>query len=115
MKSHTEILVIGGGSIGVCSAYYLSASGRDVTLVEKGEKCSGCSYGNGGLVVPSHSMPLAAPGVVLKSLKWMLNPESPFYIKPRWDGDLISWLWKFANRKNKPKNAIRCQVFPTTC
>jgi len=95
MKSHTEILVIGGGSVGVCSAYYLNAAGKEVTLVDKGEICSGCSYGNGGLVVPSHSIPLAAPGVVLKSLKWMLNPESPFYIKPRLDRDLFFWLWNF--------------------
>ena len=83
MSEETEILIVGGGAIGVCSAYYLNATGRDVALVDKGDICSGCSYGNGGLVVPSHSIPLSAPGVVSQSLKWMLNPESPFYIKPR--------------------------------
>ena len=87
MSEDTEILIVGGGAIGVCSAYYLSAAGRDVALVDKGDICSGCSYGNGGLVVPSHSIPLSAPGVVSQSLKWMLNPESPFYIKPRLDRD----------------------------
>ena len=95
MSEETEILIVGGGAIGVCSAYYLNAAGRDVALVDKGDICSGCSYGNGGLVVPSHSIPLSAPGVVSQSLKWMLNPESPFYIKPRLDRDLISWLWHF--------------------
>lgn len=95
MKKQTEILVIGGGSIGVCSAYYLSQAGHEVTLVDKDDICAGSSYGNAGLVVPSHSIPLAAPGVWLKGLKWMLNPESPFYIKPRLSRDLISWLRKF--------------------
>ena len=50
MSEETEILIIGGGAIGVCSAYYLNAAGRDVALVDKGDICSGCSYGNGGLV-----------------------------------------------------------------
>ena len=91
----TEILIIGGGSIGVCSAHFLNEAGHDVTLVDKDDICAGSSYGNAGLVVPSHSIPLSAPGVWLKGLKWMFNPESPFYIKPRMDKDLISWLWKF--------------------
>lgn len=88
-------VVIGGGVIGVCSAYYLARAGFQVTLVEKGDLCAGSSYGNGGLIVPSHSIPLAAPRVWLKGLKWMLNPESPFYIKPRLSWDLITWLWAF--------------------
>jgi D-amino-acid dehydrogenase len=91
----TDILVIGGGIIGVCSAYYLAKEGHSVTLVERGEIASGCSYGNGGLLPPSHSLPLAAPGVVGQGLKWMFDPESPFYIRPRLDGDLIAWLWRF--------------------
>lgn len=106
MSEQTEVLIVGGGAIGVCSAYYLNALGRDVALVDKGDICSGCSYGNGGLVVPSHSMPLSAPGVVSQSLKWMLNPESPFYIKPRLDRDLISWLWHFY-RACSEKHVVR--------
>lgn len=94
MKERNAV-VIGGGVIGVCSAYYLARAGWDVTLVEKGDICAGSSYGNGGLVVPSHSVPLAAPGVWLKGLRWMLSPESPFYIKPRLSPELMSWLWHF--------------------
>jgi len=74
--STDTIVVIGGGVIGVCCAYYLASDGRAVVLVEKGEICSGCSYGNVGLLCPSHSVPLAAPGVVAQALKWMLNPRS---------------------------------------
>lgn len=91
----TEVLVIGGGAVGVSAAYYLARTGRAVALLERGNICSGCSYGNAGLIVPSHSIPLAAPGVLWKGLKWMLDPESPFYIRPRLDPALIAWLWKF--------------------
>ncbi len=95
MKTETDVLVIGGGAIGVCSAYYLSKQGRAVAIVEKGDIGSGSSYGNAGLIVPSHSTPLAEPGMISKGIKWMFNPESPFYIKPRFSCELISWLWKF--------------------
>ena len=95
------MLVVGGGVIGVCVAYYLARAGRRVCLVERGEVCSGCSHGNAGLLVPSHSVPLAAPGVVAKSLKWMFNPASPFYIKPRLDRELLSWLWRFNRACNR--------------
>ena len=92
----TEILIIGGGVIGVCVAYYLNQRGVQVTLVEKGEIAAGASYGNAGWVVPSHSIPLPTPEAVKNGLKWMLNPASPFYIKLRLDLDLFSWLLKFA-------------------
>ncbi|MBW1961271.1 MAG: FAD-dependent oxidoreductase [Deltaproteobacteria bacterium] len=101
MNQKTDILVIGGGAIGVCSAYYLSEQGRNVMIVEKGEICSGSSYGNAGMIVPSHSIPLAAPGVVSKGIRWLFNPESPFYIKPRFSLEFFSWLWKFHRACNR--------------
>jgi D-amino-acid dehydrogenase len=88
-------VVIGGGVIGVTSAYYLCGDGWQVTLVERGDVCAGSSYGNAGLLVPSHILPLAAPGVWWQGIKWMRDPESPFYIKPRLDPALFSWLWRF--------------------
>ena len=103
VEEATDVLVIGGGIIGVCSAYYLAKEGHRVTLVERGEIASGCSYGNGGLLPPSHSLPLAAPGVVTQGLKWMLDPESPFYIRPRLDREFIAWLWRFRSYcRDKP-------------
>jgi len=95
MKDDLDVIVIGGGIIGVCSAYYLAEQGLRVTIVEQGEIASGCSGGNAGLIVPSHCIPFAAPGVLGQGLKWMLKPESPFYIKPRLNSALFSWLWKF--------------------
>jgi len=95
MDHKTEILVIGGGAVGICCAHYLSALGKSVAVVEKNDVCSGSSYGNAGLIVPSYSIPLAAPGVITQGLKWMFKPESPFYIRPRLSWELLSWLWKF--------------------
>lgn len=100
MKNAHEVVIIGGGAIGLCTAYFLSKSGLKVTLIEKNEIGSGCSYGNAGLVVPSHIIPLAAPGVIVKGLKWMFNPSSPFYMKPQFDLEFISWLWKFSRSCN---------------
>jgi D-amino-acid dehydrogenase len=93
--SERPVVVIGGGVVGVCSAYYLAGAGRPVVLLDQAEVCAGSSYGNSGLVVPSHCIPLAAPGVWLRGLRWMLNPESPLYIRPRPSAELVSWLWRF--------------------
>ena len=71
MRHKAEILIIGAGVMGICSAYYLTERGHKVMVVDKGEVCSGCSYGNAGLVVPSHCIPLAAPGVISLGLRWL--------------------------------------------
>jgi D-amino-acid dehydrogenase len=91
----TNVLIIGGGVIGVSTAYVLSKAGVDVTLLEMGEVSSGASYGNAGYIVPCHSNPIPAPGVLTQGLKWLLDPESPFYIKPSLSPDLLRWLWQF--------------------
>lgn len=95
MNNHTQVIIIGGGVIGICTAYYLWKEGVSVTVIEKEDVGSGCSFGNAGYVSPSHFIPLASPGIIAKGLRWMLNPVSPFYIKPRLSADLISWVWKF--------------------
>ncbi len=102
------IVIVGGGVIGVCAAHFLAERGRKVTLLDAGAIGAGCSYGNAGLVVPSHSVPMAAPGVLSKGLKWMLDPESPFHIKFRWSLELWSWLRRFraACREEAVRRAI---------
>lgn len=90
-----EILIIGGGVIGVCTAYYLAQQGRSVTLVEKDDICAGSSYGNVGWIARGRIVPFAAPGVLTQGLKWLLDARSPFYIKPRLNADLARWLWRF--------------------
>jgi D-amino-acid dehydrogenase len=96
MDSQYDVAIIGSGVIGVCSAYYLAQKGLKVLIIEKGEIASGCSYGNGGLIVPSHAIPLASSGTLGNGLRWMLDSESPFYIKPRLNMDLFNWLIRFA-------------------
>lgn len=91
-----SVVIIGGGIIGLCAAHYAVKRRHRVTIIERNSReRDGCSFGNAGMVVPSHIVPLAAPGVVALALKWMWNPESPLYIRPRLDWELISWGWKF--------------------
>lgn len=90
-----KVIVIGGGIIGLSSAYYLLKSGWDVTLIDKGDLTDNCSQGNAGMIVPSHFIPLAAPGMISKGIKWMFDSKSPFYVKPSLDLSLISWGIRF--------------------
>jgi D-amino-acid dehydrogenase len=101
MNKQEDIIVIGGGIIGVAAAYYLAIQGRSVTLIEKDDIGAGSSHGNAGLIANGFAIPMAAPGVPRQGLKWMLDATSPFYIKPRLNADLISWLWKFRGSCNK--------------
>jgi D-amino-acid dehydrogenase len=96
MAEQKRIAIIGGGIIGLSAAYFLQADGHEVTILEKDDIGAGSSRHNAGLVVPSHFVPLAAPGMVRLALRWMFNPESPLYVKPRLDVDLMTWLWHFA-------------------
>lgn len=87
----------------MCAAYYLIKDGHKVTILDQGTMDNGASYINAGYLTPSHFMPLAAPGVVLQSLKWMFNAKSPLYIKPRLNIAFLKWAWAFqksATQKN---------------
>jgi len=96
MSEQLDAIVIGGGVVGAASAYFLAEGGARVLLLERGEIASGASYGNAGWISPSHGTPLAAPGVIRQALRWLLDPESPFYVKPRLDLELVRWLFGFA-------------------
>lgn len=96
-----NVVVIGGGIMGLSSAYYLHQAGHKVIVLDKGDFLDNCSYGNAGYVCPSHFIPLATPGIVWKGLKWMLNSRSPFYVKPSLNGSLIDWGLKFVKSANK--------------
>lgn len=85
-------MILGGGVSGLAVAEACARRGHQVTLIERhGPDRTGCSFGNAGMIVPSHFVPMAAPGMVALGLKWMWNPESPFYIKPRIDTELARW------------------------
>ncbi len=96
-----KVVIIGGGIIGLSSAYYLVQEGCDVTIVDKTDLSDSCSYGNLGMIVPSHFVPLAAPGIVAQGIRWMFNSKSPFYVKPTLSGQLINWGLKFIKSANE--------------
>ncbi len=103
-----EITIIGGGVIGLCSAYYLQKEGYEITIIERGDFTDGCSFGNMGYMSPSHFIPLASPGIIAEGLKHMLSSSSPFYVKPRLNWDLMQWgyhFWKSSNAATVKKNA----------
>src|SRR5262249_57074118 len=96
-----RVLIIGGGVIGLCTAYYSARRGFEVTVIErKAEQRDGCSFGNAGMIVPSHFIPFAAPGMVKLAVKRMWNSASPLYIKPRLDPGLFGWCIKFMRAAN---------------
>jgi D-amino-acid dehydrogenase len=98
-----KIGIIGGGISGLMAAYYLQKDGHEVHVLDRGDFSEGCSHGNAGMIVPSHIIPLAAPGVVMKGLKWLLDKKSPFTIVPSLDKDLIYWLFAFHRAATEAK------------
>ena len=87
--------MIGAGAVGVCCAYFLARAGRSVRVLERDRICSGSSWGNSGLVTTSSCAPEAAPGVIGQALRWLLEPQGPFRLRPRIDAALLRWLWRF--------------------
>jgi D-amino-acid dehydrogenase len=101
------VVVIGAGVIGLSTAYYCAKKGHCVIVIERrGPLRNGCSFINAGMIVPSHFVPLAAPGMVALGLKWMWHPESPFYIQPRFNWELLDWAFKFWRAAN-PRHVAR--------
>jgi D-amino-acid dehydrogenase len=100
-----KIVIIGGGIIGLCSAYYLHKEAHEVIIVDKSDFTSGASYVNAGLITPSHIISLAAPGIITKGIKWMFNSSSPFYVKPRLNYDFLQWSWLFKKSATHQKVA----------
>jgi D-amino-acid dehydrogenase len=108
MNDSKRVVIIGGGINGLCTAYYLIQRGLAITLIDRGAPATeNCSFGNAGYVTPSHIIPLAAPGMMMMGLKWMLDSESPFYVKPRLSPDLLSWAWQFYRAGTK-QHVERC-------
>ncbi len=104
-----KVVIVGGGIIGLSCAYYLSEAGHAVTLIDRGNLTSGCSFGNAGMIVPSHMIPLAAPGMISQGMRWMLNSKSPFYIKPRLNKELLSWgrnFYRSANQQHVDRSML---------
>jgi len=96
-----RVVIVGGGVVGLSAAYHCLRAGHAVRVLEKGGAGdSNCSTGNAGMVVPSHFVPLAAPGMIAKGLRWMFNRESPFCVRLRPSMALLRWGWLFYRHAN---------------
>ncbi|HEV7490222.1 MAG TPA: FAD-dependent oxidoreductase [Rhodanobacteraceae bacterium] len=96
----SDVLILGGGVIGLTCAYYLLNAGRSVTVLEQGTVGCGSSHGNCGTLTPSHATPLAMPGMIASALRTLVRPDAPLRIAPRLDPALWRWLFGFARRCN---------------
>src|SRR3954466_15933624 len=117
MRTSKSVIVCGGGIVGLGYACYLRRGGGRVKVV--GRLCASapvrCATGSSEYVSPSHVIPLAAPGMVWKGLKWMLNSRSPFYIQPRLDTDLMRWGWHFWRASNPGRVARAAPILRDLC
>lgn len=87
-----KVIVLGGGVIGISTAYYLARSGAEVTVLDRQEgPALETSFANAGQVSPGYSTPWAAPGIPLKAMKWMFQKHAPLAI--RLDGSLFQLRW----------------------
>ncbi|HET8737216.1 MAG TPA: FAD-dependent oxidoreductase [Pricia sp.] len=98
-----NIIIIGGGIVGLSSAYFLQKEGHQVTVIDQSDITSGASFVNAGYITPSHIIPMASPGKIAQGIRWMFNSSSPFYIKPRWDMDFFKWSWYFHKSSTEAK------------
>jgi D-amino-acid dehydrogenase len=100
MKIKTDVIIIGGGIIGLACAYYLLKEGKSVRIIERDKIGTNASAGNCGFIFSSHILPLCLPGVVKNELKRFLFSRSPLIIKPGLDIPRLIWLWNFAKKCN---------------
>lgn len=89
-----KVVVVGGGVVGLCVAYFLRRAGLDVVVVDRGRCGYGTSYGNAGWITRFHA-PFPTPGVVLQAVRWTVRGDGPFRFRPRADPALAVWLWRF--------------------
>ena len=88
-----QVAVIGGGVIGVCTAYFLAAAGHEVVVIERyGNVAQETSFGNAGIIAPGYSTPWAAPGMPKKILSYLFKREAPVLFKPSMDPALWRWI-----------------------
>ena len=96
----SDVLILGGGVIGLACALSLLKAGASVRVLEQGTAGCGSSHGNCGTITPSHAPPLAMPGMIGVALRSILKSDAPLYLNPRFDGPRLRWLLGFARRCN---------------
>lgn len=102
LEARAEVVIVGGGVIGLACAVELAEAGREVVLLERARLGDGASSGNCGLLTPSHSLPLTQPGMVRKAIAWMAREDAPIYVRKRLDLGFLLWGMRFARRCREP-------------
>jgi D-amino-acid dehydrogenase len=98
-----SVVIVGGGVIGLCTAFALRQRGAAVTVLDAGPTERAASHVNAGWIVPTLAEPVPAPGLIATSLKWMLRSDSPLYIRPRLDPAFLRWtahFWRHCNARD---------------
>ena len=102
-----KVIVLGGGVIGVTTAYYLAKSGHEVTLIDRQPKAAQeTSFANAGEVSPGYSSPWAGPGVPVKAIKWLLMRHGPLVVWPKLDPAMWIWLMKLLRNCTSARYAV---------
>ncbi|MBB3227219.1 D-amino-acid dehydrogenase [Luteibacter sp. Sphag1AF] len=112
--SRSDVLILGGGVIGLACALYLLRAGLSVRVLEQNLPGSGASHGNCGTITPSHATPLTMPGMVGTALRSLFHRDAPLYVNPRPDLDRLRWLasfarhctWRDFNRAGEARGAL---------
>jgi D-amino-acid dehydrogenase len=94
--SRSDVLILGGGVIGLSCALYLLKAGASVRVLEQGTPGCGSSHGNCGTITPSHASPLTMPGTIGIALASLLRRDAPLYLNPRPNLERMRWLLGFA-------------------
>ena len=110
MNKRYDIVIIGGGVIGLFSAYFLVKAGKQVLILDKGPAKQASSHGNCGLISPSHIMPLNDYDLIIKSIGWLFKKDAPFKIKPQFDQRFIHWSMKFIKHASAKSVAKHSQA-----
>jgi D-amino-acid dehydrogenase len=97
-----RVIVIGGGAVGLCAAEALAARGCEVTVLERDRCGAGASAGNAGWITPSLATPVPGPGVIAASLRWLVDPSGPLWIRPALSPALLDWLARFMLSCRRP-------------
>ncbi len=111
-REKDDIIVIGGGIVGLAIAEKLSSEGKSVLLIEKEEIAAGASAGNAAGLAFSDIMPLASPGILFKAIRWLVDPLGPFAVVPQDLPKTLPWLIRFmmATRSAKYRSSITVQA-----
>jgi D-amino-acid dehydrogenase len=97
-----RVIVVGGGAVGLCVAEALAGRGAEVTVFERNRCGAGASAGNAGWITPSLATPVPGPGVIVESLRWLVNPSGPLWIRPTLSPAMLVWIARFLAGCTRP-------------